>query len=1050
MARDTEQLVLQLSADLRAFQNQMLRAAGEADRAAQRVERRFQQMNKKLVSDFQNFSNAVSTALATIGVGVVARDVVLLGDVWTRVGNRLAFAGVEASKLAATQQVVADIASRTRSELESTADLFARMYRSSEDLGASMADVAAVTEIVSKALAGASQAERASAIRQLGQGLGSGRLQGDELRSILENSRPIAEAIAKEFETTVGNLRILGKQGELESRRVFQAILSAGADIEAAYSQTTFTVADSFQRLRTEAARFIGTNEQTSASTRALTRFINEVTDNFDLLASAVIVAATAIGGALAGQAIARAITALAGMSAGMATAAGRASALKGALAFFGGPLGALLTAAGVGMAYLATQTDVFASNAERIQRAEDSLYSALQVIASLEEATVTLANSAGKAADTTDELADAAAAANEQLNDMTDEAGNASEAMSVQERASRDLAVAERERALATIQAAIADREALIASEQRARSTRALANALGVLGDPEEQRQRVAINRELDAEGRRQIEAHERRIEFLSGVLERLERGTLTLPQQSSGDTEDSDPTGGDRASRQRTLADLERQAELTLARLRHQEATVRELEDAAALEQRIAAYVDAGLALADARVQAETEVRAERAAMNEEAQRSYELSQLQDQADLARLENNYALADVLADELEIRRRTRDIVQQLAVSEADALKMATEFVAAMREAREIEREHELDMRELSDQLDAARARGDRRTEAAIERRLELEQRIADLRRLGVTEEVAASRANAELQALEDANAQGAFRRWFSGGVMAALDGDLDDFFENWIRERAAAGLEAALNEVADVIFDAFRGILTQVIQNGQDGLGQAVAAIFTGGMRTGVKDLGEGAASAARVLDKVFSAAAADAATKIAVQGATAAATAAKEGAAAAAKQTSSLQLIAAEGALARAALAAASALSQVAAAGGSSGSLGALGNIFGAILGGFSGGSSAGKIFAGFRAGGGPMDAFKAYMVGERGPEMVVPNVPSFVIPNGALGGRSVIINDNTVVNIQGASTAEMAQLRAQMQGDLATRRQQIIAVMDDAFGRRQVLQG
>lgn len=461
MATDTERLVLQLSADMRSFQREMLRAAGEADRAANRIERRFQQQNQRVVRGFQDFGNQVRTVLATIGVGLVVRDVVELGDTWTRVGNALAFAGVEADQLATIQQTVADIASRTRSDLEATADLFARMLRSSEDLGASMSDVAAATEIVSKALAGASQSERAGAIRQLGQALGAGVLAGDELRSILENSRVLAEAIADEFGVGVGQLRELGKQGALESRRVFEAIINAGDEIEAAFARTTFTVADEFTRLRTEAARFVGTNDQTSRSVRSLAGFIKILADNFDLLASTTIVVASVLGGALAGQAIARLITALTTLT---ITAGGA----RAALAFFGGPLGLILTAAGAGMAVLATQTDIFADRAQTAARASDSLYSALQVIVSLGERLEETAIEGAKAAEATEQLGEAAAAANDALDDTSSGLDRAAGQMGVAERAARGLAEAEKQRAIATIAAALADQQAIVALERR------------------------------------------------------------------------------------------------------------------------------------------------------------------------------------------------------------------------------------------------------------------------------------------------------------------------------------------------------------------------------------------------------------------------------------------------------------------------------------------------------------------------------------------------------------------------------------------------------
>jgi len=62
---------------------------------------------------------------------------------------------------------------------------------------------------------------------------------------------------------------------------------------------------------------------------------------------------------------------------------------------------------------------------------------------------------------------------------------------------------------------------------------------------------------------------------------------------------------------------------------------------------------------------------------------------------------------------------------------------------------------------------------------------------------------------------------------------------------------------------------------------------------------------------------------------------------------------------------------------------------------NLFGkGGLGGFFSG-----IFGGFRAEGGPVSAGKAYVVGERGPEMFVPRGSGSIVPNGAGGGQVVV---------------------------------------------------
>jgi hypothetical protein len=57
---------------------------------------------------------------------------------------------------------------------------------------------------------------------------------------------------------------------------------------------------------------------------------------------------------------------------------------------------------------------------------------------------------------------------------------------------------------------------------------------------------------------------------------------------------------------------------------------------------------------------------------------------------------------------------------------------------------------------------------------------------------------------------------------------------------------------------------------------------------------------------------------------------------------------------------------------------------------------------GSLGGSLFGGFRAAGGPVSPGKAYMVGENGPEMVVPRMSGQVVPNGGgTGGGGTVYN-------------------------------------------------
>ena len=63
-------------------------------------------------------------------------------------------------------------------------------------------------------LAGASSIEATNAFRQLAQALGSGRLQGDEFRSISEQIPTLLKPVADELGTTVGKLKEFSSQGK--------------------------------------------------------------------------------------------------------------------------------------------------------------------------------------------------------------------------------------------------------------------------------------------------------------------------------------------------------------------------------------------------------------------------------------------------------------------------------------------------------------------------------------------------------------------------------------------------------------------------------------------------------------------------------------------------------------------------------------------------------------------------------------------------------------------------------------------------------------------
>lgn len=298
----------------------LLRAAQNLDRFAgvtQRVEQRVQGFSTGITSmqgSMNRLSNSVTnagrvmngfnSALQVLGIGVAANEMKNYADSWTRMGNKIAAASQSSGVQARSLIELRKGADNARSSLDEYVDLYARIMRNSKGVAKSEQEIADVTNIVSKAFAvgGAAASEQAAGVLQLGQALGSGFLQGDELRSIRENAPVLAQAVADEFGTTIAGLKDLGAEGKLTSDRILKAILNARQQIEAQFNKTSLTIEQSLTLVKNAATQYIGTMDGVTGSSRVVSGTLKAIADNFDYLGDAVLVVSGVIASKLIGK----------------------------------------------------------------------------------------------------------------------------------------------------------------------------------------------------------------------------------------------------------------------------------------------------------------------------------------------------------------------------------------------------------------------------------------------------------------------------------------------------------------------------------------------------------------------------------------------------------------------------------------------------------------------------------------------------------------------------------------------------------------------------
>lgn len=223
--------------------NQAQAAAKGAANQVQRLGARA--ANAKL--EFGGLQGAIQGVIAAAGVGAIVRS----ARDFERLERRIRSVSANAVDAERNLDLIRQVSDETGSSLRENASIFARLSIATRSLGIGSERTAGVVKTLNQALVigGASAQEASSAITQLSQGLSSGRLQGDELRSILESAPLLAEQLAEQLGVTIGELRELGAAGDLTSDRLVAALEGAAGSIDARFRDLGPTFDQSLQRL---------------------------------------------------------------------------------------------------------------------------------------------------------------------------------------------------------------------------------------------------------------------------------------------------------------------------------------------------------------------------------------------------------------------------------------------------------------------------------------------------------------------------------------------------------------------------------------------------------------------------------------------------------------------------------------------------------------------------------------------------------------------------------------------------------------------------------
>lgn len=287
------EIVYQVQMDVQ----QLLTSQQQLEQRLNRMDSSFNRTSQSVNNTERSMQSLSKVAAALTGY-LSASMVASYSEAWTELNNKLSNSVRASESLVDVTQRVFDISQATRSSLDATATLYARLERGTREYNTSAADLAKLTSIINQGfiVSGATAQEAENAIIQLSQGIASGVLRGEEFNSVAEQGSRLMVALADSMGVGIGQLRKMAAEGKLTTDVVVKGLLSQGDAIGKEFAKTTRTMSQAFQEAGNNLTKFLGENTTIKSTISAFSDAVITVSKNLDELSSVLTVIAAVVG----------------------------------------------------------------------------------------------------------------------------------------------------------------------------------------------------------------------------------------------------------------------------------------------------------------------------------------------------------------------------------------------------------------------------------------------------------------------------------------------------------------------------------------------------------------------------------------------------------------------------------------------------------------------------------------------------------------------------------------------------------------------------------
>ena len=253
------------------------------------------------LSRLVSLKGLLKTTLAGIAVGKITKQAIGMSDEYANMHARLDMIRDGMQTTEELQKSIYTSAQRTGSAYTTMANGVAKMRMQAGDVFQNNGETIAFLETMNKSfvVGGASIEEQKSAMLQLTQAMASGKLQGDELRSLAETSPALIQAIANKLGVSRGEVKKLGADGKITADIVKTAMLDASEAIDQQFRNMPMTWGRAWQNFLnfvTKALEPISIKINQIVNSSAFQQFAQIVATVLQYVVQAVIFAMDMIG----------------------------------------------------------------------------------------------------------------------------------------------------------------------------------------------------------------------------------------------------------------------------------------------------------------------------------------------------------------------------------------------------------------------------------------------------------------------------------------------------------------------------------------------------------------------------------------------------------------------------------------------------------------------------------------------------------------------------------------------------------------------------------